>query len=69
MLLSAVAVAGFPLFIFMWMYLLCTTPRLIYLALLGQNLPVVSGQTIGLAGVGEQVTTSTFGYAWGKQGD
>ncbi len=49
MLLSAVIVAGFPLYIFMWMYRLCTTARPIYLALLGQN------QTIGLAGLGEQV--------------
>ncbi len=59
MLVSAVAVAGFPLFIFMWMYMLCTTPRPINLALLGQHLPVVSGQTIGLDGLakclGEQV--------------
>ncbi len=56
MLLSAVAVPGFPLFIFVLM--LCTTPLTTYLALLGQNLPVVSGQTIGLAGLvwlGEQV--------------
>ncbi len=58
MLVYAVAVAGFPFFIFMWMYRLCITPRPINLALLGQHLPVVSEQTVGLAGLpllGEQV--------------
>ena len=51
-MLCAVAIAGFHLFIFMWMYKmykLCTTTGPIYPALLGQNLPVVSGQTIRLA--------------------
>ncbi len=51
MLLSAVAVPGFPFFILMWMYRLCTNPLTVYVALLGQNLPVVSEQTIGLAGL------------------
>ncbi len=50
-MLFAVSIAGFHLFIFMWMYKmykLCTTTGPIYPTLLGQNLPVVSGQTIRL---------------------
>ena len=48
MLLSAVAVADFPLFMFMLIYKVLYYPGRIYAALqvLGQNLPVVFGQTI-----------------------
>ncbi len=52
LMLFAGAIVGFHLFIFMWMYKmykLCTTTAPLYPALLVQNLPVVSGQTIRLA--------------------
>ncbi len=76
LMLFAVAIAGLHLFIFMWMYkmyTLCTTTGPICPALLGQNLPDVSGQTISMIRLSfvwvNMWTNSVFGYAWGKQGD
>ncbi len=70
MLLSAVTVAAFPLFFYMWMYKALCHP--------GSNLPSTSGtEPASCVWVNIKIsfvwvskwTTSTFGYAWGKQGD
>ncbi len=72
MLKSAVSVAGFPLFIFVWMYRLCSTPSPMYLPLLGQNLPLESGQTIWLVGLALLMWTSGLlvhlAVPWGNKG-
>ncbi len=72
-MLFAVAIAGFPVFVFMWMYTmykLCTSTG-------PCNLPSTSGiepascisanNKISFVWVNKW-TNSAFGYAWGKQG-